>query len=85
MIGLTDEQMDRVASRLEGTPDPLYRAIADVLDDEDADEDSLSQANCGYLDEQVFRCAECEWWHRTSELSVQDTSDNYCLECKPDA
>ena len=74
----------KVADFLNGTCATLSGVLVE-FEAEDADEDTEF---CQALDDKVFCCDTCGWWHELSELASNDDGtdavDLVCQECADD-
>lgn len=69
-----DQIGQEIADRLRGT-------CTESIPEEYQDDMEVLRA----IDDQVFVCAECEWWCGTDELSEDDGSgEQFCDECRPE-
>ena len=67
------EMAEEAAKQLEGT----CKSIADLGEEfEDLQNDSQF---CARLDELIFECTQCNWWHEQDEMS--EDQDWICQEC----
>lgn len=41
-----------------------------------------SKAFHAQLDDLIFECARCNWWHDVSALTNDDVGEQVCVECK---
>lgn len=80
VVVLSAEKIDEIIDYLQGTCksfDEAVKLIADV-DCSNLSIDSLSE-----IDQHIFLCDECGWWHDTSE-SNDYYGDNLCDSCLDD-
>lgn len=52
-----------------------------ALSDEASADELLNSVFCARLDELVFECTVCNWWHAIDELGNGESM--ICLECEP--
>lgn len=74
----TDEQINKIASMLEGTCGTLYGVLDRLYD---TDEDAMSLADCHALDDLVFCCEQCNWWFEQGEMGENASDAWVCVEC----
>lgn len=78
---LTDEQVNKIASRLYGS----CLSLDEVIEDETGlTFGELDYEDCLAIDDLVFECQACNWWFGSSEYSDKVTHENYCESCGED-
>lgn len=65
---------------LNGSSSSLHQALA-RHDREDLEDNT---AFLEQLDDQLFKCASCDWWCETSEAHAGDDGDDVCDDCHAD-
>lgn len=85
-IILTDEQIGKLVSFLSGSTNSLEQGLASLFDVEEVGTESIALESLHRLDEQIFCCAQCGWWHDVSEESeiASGPHDMVCRECGGD-
>lgn len=72
------EVIRRIAENLEGSCQSLDAA----LDRENLTQGSLEQEDRDQLDDMVFCCDGCGWWHGTDERDTIEAEDgDFCGSC----
>lgn len=69
---------EKAAEQLAGTCGTLARLGDEYEEAENED------AFCNRLDELVFECTRCNWWHEQSEMSEHADDEWFCTECEND-
>lgn len=70
--GSIETRADALVEYLRGTCNPMPDWVA-----QDPDENSI----LGHLDDELFRCAGCEWWCEQSEAQEGPDGDDVCEDC----
>lgn len=73
---MTPERANKIVDELRGT----CKSIDDCLED---DEDAMDPALTYTIDNELFCCAVCEWWHDWDEQKADqdDTEQPTCETC----
>lgn len=74
---LTDEQLDKVADRLEGQ---CLLDLAAALNEQGIDETAIDEELCEQVESRVFLCDQCGWWANADELN-NETDQQLCDQC----
>ncbi len=74
---ITNEQVDELIDYLRGTCKTLNEGTQDLFE---KDEEILSQSNLEKIDNEIFRCEQCDWWFDDSELN-DNKGSNFCDDC----
>lgn len=77
---VSDADVQNIIDYLQGTCDSLQVACSAY----GYDEDDLTMEQLEELDNQIFRCASCEWWCDQGQSRDVD-GENYCDSCAEDA
>lgn len=77
---LTDEQLRKLADRLEGTPDSIETGIEAIGLDSDAIDICIIEEKIGDLN--LERCCDCDWWCEAGELVDEDGEVVPCESCR---
>ena len=64
---------------LQGSCKSLQEGIR-AISDEEFTEDDLTSADYEEIDNEIFECIECGWWHEVGDMS-EDADENICIEC----
>ncbi len=79
---LTDEQMEEIKDRLNGTCQTVQSVLA-MLDLEGHDDEVNDRLQDAPND--IELCGGCEWWHSVSELEFSEEDQaGFCSQCKPE-
>jgi len=70
----SDEQIDKLAHRLQGTCDSIEKALEEL-----EFEKEMTISDCNELDQKVFCCEVCEWWYEISEMDEENEWE--CCGC----
>lgn len=77
MRDFTVEELNIIESYLVGSCKTLANALEEIFA---IDEHDLSPQACMDIDDRMFSCSLCSWWHNVDELSdVAD--DRVCEDC----
>lgn len=66
---------------LRGTCQSLAEGVAVCCEGMDADD--LTDEDTQTIDENIFRCGECDWWCENDEMNEQCDDEGYCTDCRP--
>lgn len=74
------EAVDKIAYDLNGTCKSLHQVLEenDMLALED------HQGFLAMLDDEVFECTRCGWWHEQSQMADDCGDEWICQECADD-
>ncbi len=80
----TDAEMRAIAQRLEGTCNPVWRAL-DALDLKE--ELEVDEVEDRLLDYDLEQCRGCGWWFEPGELAGLEDDDEpgLCDDCRKEA
>jgi hypothetical protein len=70
----SEEAANEAIQHLRGSCEALYVEYAEWEEDE---------VFLGIIDDAIFNCTQCGWWHDISELN-DNTGDFMCTECSPE-
>jgi len=78
---IPDAKMDELVEHLQGSCESLEDGLRKVLDDDDADMESMTHDDCLYLDDRIFNCEICGWWCEVGDTSPDQPDDDDRLIC----
>lgn len=79
-LDLWRKQADDVAHHLNGTSKMLEQGIADVLGEEFLHLEDNREFLLN-IDDKIFNCVSCGWWHENSENAGERQNGFYCFDC----
>jgi hypothetical protein len=77
----TDTELTRwnqLVYDLNGTCEDLHNHLTNHDAEDLIDNDDFLQ----FLDNEIFCCASCGWWHPISEMSEQEEPEPICVNCE---
>lgn len=75
------QEYQKIIDGLNGSSDGLHIFLANIDRDELADNETFT----AMLDDQIFKCAECDWWCEQGEAQAGLAGEDVCGDCAPAA
>lgn len=71
--------LQSMVDTLQGTCDTMQGALDDLYPD--MDESELTVEDWQFIENEIFLCATCGWWHEVCEMSEEDEGEQVCSHC----